>query len=136
MAMLVTRNLQRCDVSLILYSPCCYSVTAMWVQVECLFDFKPLLPRLVRGLVICFKPRQRVHMVSEAEGIKMYLAKTNLQKYCAIYYTPTLLHIKFFLASIYKIRCQRKDSCNIYSRQTIITRLHEILIQTWPRRAF
>lgn len=105
------------------------------MQIECLFDFKLLLLPLGQGLVICFKLGQRIHMTSEVEDIKMYLAKTNLHKYCSIYNTPTLLRTEFSLSSIYKIRPQRQDSYNIYSRQTIITRLYKSLIQTWPCRA-
>lgn len=120
-AMLVTHNLQRCSVFLILYRPCCSSVTAAQMQIECLSDFKLLLLPLVQGLIIGFKLGQRIHTASEVEDIKMYLAETNLHKYYAIYYTPALLYAEFSLASIYKIRPQRQDSCNIYSRWTIIT---------------
>lgn len=133
--MLVTYNLQRCNVFLILYFPCCYSVTAAQIQIECLFDFKLLLLPLVQGFIISFKLGQRIRIISEVEDVKMYLAKTNLHKYYTIYYTPTLLYTEFSSASIYKIKPQRQDPRNICSRWTIISRLYENLIQTWSLRA-
>lgn len=61
------------------------------MRIECLPDFELLLLPLVQGLIICFKLGQRIHTTSEVEDIKMYLAKTNLHKYYAIYCTPALL---------------------------------------------
>lgn len=100
--MLVTYNLQRCNVFLILYFPCCYSVTAVQIQIECLFDFKLFLPPLAQGSIISFKIGQRIHIISKDEHVKMYLAKTNLHKYYTIYYVQTLLCAEFSLARIYK----------------------------------
>jgi len=91
--MLVTYNLQRCNVFLILYFLCCYSVAAAQIQIECLFDFKLLLLPLVQGFTI--QLGQRIHITSEVEDVKMYLAKTNLHYY-TIYYTP-LPYVQNFL---------------------------------------
>lgn len=84
----------------------------------------------MRRFTISFELGQRIHVISEVEDMKMYLAKSNLHKYYTIYYTPTLLRAEFSLASIYKIKPQRRDACNTCSISTIISRVYENLIQT------
>lgn len=84
----------------------------------------------MRRFIISFELGQRIHIISEVEDVKMYLAKSNLHKYYTIYYTTTLLRAEFSLASIYKIKPQRQDPCNICSIWTIIAKVYENLIQT------
>lgn len=82
--------------SLLLFSHCCIDKDRMS------FWFNLHLPPLHQGFLISFKTGQRIHIIPTDGDVKMYLAKTHLHKYYAIYYIQSLLCAEFSLAWICK----------------------------------